>query len=307
MCMYYIYRQQEKSMRTYFECLPCFVNQALGVLRRCGATDVQTKNVMRLVFSRLAGIDFNASPPETATIIYQAVNGELGVDDPYREEKQRFNRFATELLPELQKRYAADENDFGTKVRLSIAANIIDFGKDEHLAEEDVLSNFERAMSVSMDSSVLQRLYEAVTDADRILFLCDNAGEIVFDRQLIEAMPHRKITCAVRGRPVINDATYADAHGIGLTALVPVISNGSDAPGTILHKCSDEFKRTYDAADLVIAKGQGNFETLSGNSNGKRIFFLLQVKCPIVARDVGYSVGSLVVADSASMPLVKTT
>jgi uncharacterized protein with ATP-grasp and redox domains len=128
---------------------------------------------------------------------------------------------------------------------------------------------------------------------NRILYLADNAGEIVFDRLLIKALPMEKITVAVRGAPVINDATLEDAETAGIRGIVPVIVNGSDAPGTLVKECSDEFRRAFDHADLIVSKGQGNYETLSGTT--KAVFFLLTVKCPIIGADIGAPVGSLVI------------
>ena len=130
-------------------------------------------------------------------------------------------------------------------------------------------------------------------EAKDILYLGDNAGEIVFDRLFIEQMPHEKVTYVVRGEPIINDVTIEDAREVDMFDLVDVIDNGSDAPGTILETCSHEFQQRFASSDLVIAKGQGNYETLSDVN--KRIFFLLQVKCPVIAKDIGFEVGSFIV------------
>ncbi|MCK4815836.1 DUF89 family protein, partial [bacterium] len=129
-----------------------------------------------------------------------------------------------------------------------------------------------------------------------ILYLADNAGEIVFDRLLIEQLPYEKITVVVKGKPVINDATMDDAEFAGLTEIVEVFDNGSDAPGTILQDCSQTFRDRFEDADLVIAKGQGNYETLS--EVDKDIFFLLKVKCFIIARDIDCEVGEMILQRS---------
>lgn len=286
-------------MQTYFECLPCFVNQALGSLANCNANDDQIKSVMSSVFYELAHIDYNTTPPAIAQKIHRIVSKTISEKDPYAHNKQHFNRFASDLLLSMQNSVNLKQDKFETKVKLAIAANIIDFGKNSNLSEIDVLSSFDKATEVSIDSVALSNLREAIRAAKNILFLCDNAGEIVFDRYLIEEMPYKKITCAVRGIPVINDATLDDAHLVGLTEIVKVIPNGSDAPGTILEDCSSEFKQVFNNADVIIAKGQGNFETLSGITH-KRIFFLFQVKCPVIARDAGYPVGSFVISDNRS-------
>jgi uncharacterized protein with ATP-grasp and redox domains len=132
---------------------------------------------------------------------------------------------------------------------------------------------------------------EALARADRALYLADNAGETVFDRALIEWLDV-PVTYVVKGGPTLNDATVEDALAAGLDRVAEVVSNGTDAPGTILARCSEEFRRLYDEAELVIAKGQGNYETLS--EEGPKVFFLLQAKCPVMARDAGVPVGSIV-------------
>jgi uncharacterized protein with ATP-grasp and redox domains len=284
-------------MKTYYECLPCFINQALGALKRSGANDNQIKIVMRKVLSELALIDFNTSPPLTASKIHRLIRETVNVKHPYAVEKHKFNNYAMELLSEIKTRITGNSNTFLLKVKLSIAANLIDFGGKHNLTEKDVFDCFSKAKDIPIDNSAVLRLQEEIHSAEKILYLCDNAGEIVFDRYLIEAMPCQKITCAVRGAPVINDATLEDARDVGLTNVVNVISNGSDVPGTVLHLCSNEFRLAFDDADVIIAKGQGNFETLSEITD-KRIFFIFQVKCPVIASDIGFPVGAFVIKDN---------
>jgi damage-control phosphatase, subfamily I len=292
-------------MITYFDCLPCFVNFALGILKRSNATDDKIKNTMSSVFNKLAAIDFNATPPMTARNINRIVCTAVHNKDPYAAEKKRFNEFALMLLPHMRRQLISCRDIFTAKVKLAIAANIIDFGKNGNLTEQDVQACFDKALETYIDKSAVSRLLQAVKVAKKVLYLCDNAGEIIFDRFLIEEMPYQKITCAVRGKPIINDATLKDAEIAGLTGIVKVISNGSDVPGTALDECSPEFIQAFNYADLVIAKGQGNFETLSEITN-KRIFFLLQVKCPVIARDIGFPVGSFVIKDNCPEQIKKT-
>lgn len=284
-------------MKTFHECLPCFVNQALSMLKRTAASDDQISSAMRAVFLELSRIDLNATPPAIGSRIQRIIRKTVNISDPYSEEKERFNRLALDLLPELMRIVESTQDRFLGKVKLAIAANIIDFGKNSNLTEEDVNTCLKQAMQTPVDKEAVSRLRDAVDNAGSILYLCDNAGEIVFDRFLIEEMPCDKITCVVKGMPVINDATMEDAKSAGLTDLVNVISNGSDAPGTILEECSPEFRKAFDSADIVVSKGQGNFETLS-EIKDKRIFFLLQVKCPVIARDIGFPVGTYVIKDN---------
>ncbi len=283
-------------MKTFHDCLPCFTKQALSALRRSGASDEQIDRAMREVFRHLADIELSLSPPVTATKIHRIVRRLTGAVDPYAEEKTRYNALACSLLPRMSALAESAPDPFLAKVKLAIAGNIIDFGKNSDLHENEVRECFERALHTPVDQPAVERLHQAVRGADSILYLCDNAGEIVFDRLLMEAISYAKLTCAVRGRPIINDATWEDAVQAGIAERTRVISNGGDAPGTVLEECSPAFRDAFDAAGLVIAKGQGNFETLSDVA-GKRIFFLLQVKCPVIARDIGHPPGSFVVKD----------
>jgi hypothetical protein len=147
----------------------------------------------------------------------------------------------------------------------------------------------------------ISALATAIRGARSILYLVDNAGEIVFDRDLLAQLPLGSFTVAVRGRPVLNDATLADAQAVGLTDLGDVIGNGSDAPGTILTDCSAEFRQLFAAADLIIAKGQGNYETLAGAN--RPIFFLLKIKCDVLSRALGQPRGSLVLHQQTTTPI----
>jgi len=141
-----------------------------------------------------------------------------------------------------------------------------------------------------LDEAGVESLRRAVSTARDILFLGDNAGEAVFDRLLIEQMPAAKVTYAVKGAPIINDVTLADARASGLDEVAELIDNGNDAPGTILSLCPPAFQKHFAEADLVIAKGQANYETLS--EAARDLFFLTQVKCPVIGRDIGKPVGS---------------
>jgi uncharacterized protein with ATP-grasp and redox domains len=146
---------------------------------------------------------------------------------------------------------------------------------------------------------MVEQLRSDAECAQNILYLVDNAGEIAFDRLLIEQLPTEKITVVVKGKPVINDATMEDAEFVGLTDIVEVIDNGSDAPGTILETCSQNFRDRFEEADLVIAKGQGNYETLSDLD--KNIFFILKAKCPVIARDIGCEIGDMILCHNSSV------
>jgi len=182
-------------------------------------------------------------------------------------------------------------------VRLAIAGNVIDLGAKSGLTEDEARQSAASALDQPL-CGPLAALRQAAARAQRILYLCDNAGEIIFDRVLIAQLPRGRVTVAVRGRAVLNDATREDAVLAGLPALAEVIDNGSAAPGTVLEDCAPEFRRRFAGADLIIAKGQGNFESL--HAEAAPLFCLFRVKCPFVAEHSGHPIGSHVVWRAAS-------
>jgi len=282
-------------VKTFFDCIPCIVRQTLDSVRLFTADETVQEGVLRDVLRAAADMDLRRTPPEMAQWIHRRIRKHLGSRDPYRQIKDRFNRMALEMYPTLREWVEESDEPLETAVRLAIAGNVIDFGVNSRLSESQVRESVMQTLSVPLDAD-LEEFSQAVADAERILYLTDNAGEIVFDRVLIERMPAARLTIGVRGFPAINDATMKDAEDTGITALAEVIDNGSDAPGTILDDCSVDFVERFNQADLVIAKGQGNYETLS--EVNKDIYFLLKAKCPVIAEDIGCQVDSLVLRRS---------
>ncbi len=249
------------------------------------------------VLSEVAPSD---SPPLVSSKIHRALRSATGDADPYKEIKEQSNAFALKLLPRFQERVRASDDPLGAALCLAIAGNVIDYGAKRRVSEQAMSATIENALDAPLDAARVREFREAVEAADTILFLADNAGEIVFDRLLLELLPLHKTTLAVRGAPIINDVTLDDARTAGLTDMLLVIDNGSDVPGTALAECSPEFQNAFAEADLVIAKGQGNIETLFESS--QRICFLLLCKCPLVAGMLGCGVGDMVIRCSDGKP-----
>jgi len=206
------------------------------------------------------------------------------------------NTLALKLYPNLKKLIETSSEPLKAAVRLAIAGNIIDFGVNHSLEESDVEKAIDYCLISDFDKTQFESFRKSVTEAQSILYLSDNAGEIVFDRLLIEQLGPEKVTLAVKARPVLNDATKEDARVAGLIDLVAVIDNGDDAPGTILETCSGAFRCHFGAADVVIAKGQGNYESLSDVD--KNIFFMLKAKCPVIAEHLGCEVDQMILRRS---------
>lgn len=283
-------------MKTYLDCIPCFLRQALDSARAIGADATVQEQVVREILLATAKMDLRQSPPLMGQRIHRLIRELTGNADPYLHLKQRFNDMALRLFSTCRDWVQRSDDPLQTALRLSIAGNVIDLGVKSGLEDGEIHQAIFHAISDPLEGD-LTRFSRAVQAADDILYLADNAGEIVFDRLLIEQIGPHKVTLVVKGGPIINDATRADAEAAGLTDLVEVIDNGSDAPGTVLEDCSGEFRNRFEAATLVIAKGQANYETLSDQK--RDIFFALKVKCPVIARDVDCALGHMVLRRSA--------
>jgi len=279
-------------MQTYHDCIPCFLKQALNAARLATSDTAVHEHVLRRVLSDTADLNFNQPPPLMGQRIHQIIREATGSADPYDSVKKHYNQLGMALYPDLKKTVGQSDNPLETAIRLSIAGNIIDLGAAESVDEAEVTSVIEQSLTQALEGSI-SAFQNAMAKAENILFLGDNAGEIVFDRLLIETLQRDHITYVVRGGPVINDATRSDAEFSGMTELVDVIDNGTNAPGTLLDQCSGAFKKAFHNADLVVAKGQGNFESLSDAD--PHIFFIFKVKCPVIAAHTGCPTGSMVI------------
>ncbi len=279
-------------METSFECLPCFIRQAIDASRVFSADPPLRERIIREVLGWASEMDFSLPPAIIGGRIHRRLREITGESDPYRETKDLQNQMALRLLPWLKEEIAGADDPLWMAVRLAIAGNVIDLGVNGRFDEEDLHREVKEALAAPFRGP--QKAFRReVGQAERILYLADNAGEIVFDGLLLDLLPSGRVTVAVRGTPVLNDATITEARSVGLTDRFEVIENGSDIPGTFLKECSEEFRKRYDAADLILAKGQGNFETLSGRP--ENIVFLFKAKCEVIARHAGVPVGTSVV------------
>ena len=279
-------------MKTYFDCIPCLLRQTLDVTRKITSDEVQQEQIIRAVLKETSRANLLESPPMLAWRIHHLIKKLTGVQDTYQEIKEFSNKLALKMLPELKEKLNHAEDPLEMAVRLAIAGNIIDFGVTGDLDWRMVEETIQGALSASFDTRGLDLLRKRLGTAKRIVYLTDNAGEIIFDRLVIEQLPLDAVTVVVKAAPIINDAVMEDAKVAGLTELVTVIDNGMDAPGTVLSLCSPEFLKFFENADVVIAKGQGNYESLSDAP--REVFFLLKAKCAMVAKHLHCQVGNFI-------------
>jgi len=275
-------------MKTYLDCLPCLLNQALRAGRIATADERKIKRLLDEVGRMLESIPLDSTPPESANLIYKKVKEITGNIDPYKELKIESTQKALTLYPSLKRQVEESKDKLLTAIRIAIAGNVIDFGVNKTF---DIDKEIDEALKKDFGICHYNAFTKCLDEVNDVLFIGDNAGESVFDRILIEQMK-KPTTYAVRGMPVINDATYEDAVQAGIDKVATIISSGTSAPGTILKTCNAEFKKVYKKSKFIISKGQGNYE---GLSNEKRpIFFLLKAKCHVIANDIGVDEGDIV-------------
>ncbi len=282
-------------MKIYLDCYPCFIRQALHASRLAGGSSTQQHRVVIKTMTLLGKLRPGITPPEMACKVHRIVRKEISATDPYEKLKHAGTQAALKIYPELKQLVADSKDPLDTAIRISIAGNIIDFGVAEY--HHDLWETVEKVLKQQFDIDHGETFRSELQSADHVLFLADNAGETVFDRVMIEQL-QIPVVYVVKGAPTLNDATIEDALAAGVDAVAEIVDNGTDAPGTILSMCSPEFIDIFQAAPLIIAKGQANYESLS--STGSKVFCLLQIKCPVIAKDIGAPVGGIVIRQSSS-------
>lgn len=273
-------------MKTSVDCLTCFMDQALRVARISSPDETVHLDVARAVADLLPRMEMSLTPPENSVAVYATIARVTGCADPYLALKKASNEQALAILPELIREVAESEVPLIAALHLAIAGNIIDYGAMRSFDVRAALARA-RAMDLAIDAS--HQLFELacrLPEKSTVLYLADNCGEIVYDLLVIRSLDDLglEVTVAVKEGPIINDALLADALACGLDRYARIITNGTACPGTPLASCSAEFRQAFRAADLILSKGQGNFETLSEAvaESDADIFFLLTIKCPVV-------------------------
>lgn len=275
-------------MKTYLDCIPCFMNQALRAGRLATSDEAKHEELLNYTAELVKTLDLEKSPAENGAEIYHKVREITGIYDPYKEIKQNSIREAQQLYPNLKKIVGESENPLLTAVRIAIAGNVIDFGIDK---EFNIKSDLEKILYQDFAILDFDAFVKSVSEAKTILYLADNAGESVFDKLLIETI-NKPVIYATREVPVINDVVIEDAIASGIDDVAEIISSGTPAPGIILSLCNKEFVTLFKEADMIISKGQGNFEGLS-DADGN-IFFLLKAKCPVIAKELNVKVNDII-------------
>lgn len=281
-------------MRTCLDCLPCLARNAIDLARKSAQGDVALEaEIARSGMEILGGAAADGYPLPPPCYARRLIDNALvkssgRVPDPWAKEKNISTELALKLMERLPEIPGWNPESFESRLRLAVAGNILDFSIYADLDIVAAMETMAMAFTKPVDEAAVAELKRRMDEAKSILWIFDNCGEAVFDRLLME--PYReKLTLAVRGKPAFNDLTRAELAESGYPegfAAGGVVSNDDGVPGVVDATCGAAFKAAFAAADLIVAKGQANFETMNERTD-KPIAFLFLAKCPVVCRAVG--------------------
>ncbi|MCF8010714.1 MAG: ARMT1-like domain-containing protein [Clostridiales bacterium] len=277
------------SMTLYIECMPCLLNQACNLAKKHLNSEDKQHILVTTVLQEMSQIKRESSAPLVARKIHRLIKEYTGNNDPYRDIKNMFNKEMLAMQDNFKNIIKKSENQFLTALKLATAGNIIDFGANSRLEYDEVINIIEQTMNKDFPDKTLNQLENDISNADTLLYLGDNAGEVVLDKLFLQTIknkyPDIEIFFAVRGQPVINDITKKDAEHVGINKYAHVIENGTDIPGTVLSECSPEFMEIFNRASVIISKGQGNFESLIDER--RNVYFVFLCKCHVFEKKLG--------------------
>lgn len=284
-------------MQTTLSCIPCLIKQGIKIADFLNVDDLQSEEMMREILDSLRKEDYKNTPPHLAKKVYSIICKFVQTDDPYKEIKEYYNKELLGMEDNLKEMIADSSDSFNSALKFAITGNIIDFGTEFQITKEFIFEKMEEVHQKQLRINDSIEMYEKLKNSKTLLYLGDNCGEIVMDKIFIQHIknifPNLNITYGVRGKPIINDVTREDAKMVKMEEVAEILDNGDGAPGTVMKDVKDEFKKFFYASDIVIAKGQGNYETLSGIDR-EDVYLLFMAKCDVVAKKMDVETMSLV-------------
>ncbi len=284
-----------KAMKQNYDCLPCLINQVVKVADLVNAPHREL--LFQKVFRFLGALDFTQTNPEIIGQTFQLLKEHTGNDDPYKQTREYYDQLFSDLSDTFEGRIHSAPDPLAEAIKYAILGNIIDFNPIHNSSMEHILAWFEGAGDAALTIDHASQLRADIETAHTLLYLGDNCGEICLDKLLIKQLkavnPALEVFFGVRGQPVVNDIIASDAYALGMDQYATILSNGDGSPGTVLPRTSEAFRRVFQSADVVIAKGQGNYESLSEEAK-PGLYFLLVTKCQVIAKDIGVPQQSLI-------------
>ncbi|WP_418792469.1 damage-control phosphatase ARMT1 family protein [Phosphitispora sp. TUW77] len=283
-------------MKVAAECIPCYLNQILNAMEKGRFPSEKRAEVLIELLADVAALDREKTPAENSSVILHRLVQKMGGIDPFKNAKKESNEIALEYYPKLRKDVLESADPLKQAISFAVAGNVVDLGI---FADYDLGAAISEVMAIGFKIDDYDCFSKIVARAEKILIIGDNSGEIVFDMLLAEILVQRKLDVyyGVKDSFVLNDATHEDARQVGMDRICQVITNGNNFLGTIPEKCCRNFIELMTKCDLIISKGQANFESLEGTQlAGDKTFFLLKAKCKVVAEKLSVNYGELVFA-----------
>ena len=275
-------------MRTYPECYHCILGQAVSALEIARVDQAVQIQTIKKVLQTLIDLEDTLSPSAIAGETNRVIRESIGVEDIYKKAKEESHQLAISYLDDLRALANQGNDSLEQALKIGAAGNIIDvIHADDYDLWHEVISTVSRDLL----GGGIDAFRAKIQKSPHLLYLGDNVGETIFDRVLIENLDI-PVIYAVKGGPIFNDATLDEALAAGIDQVAEVVETGAQSPGTILEQCSEDFQSLFHASPVILAKGQANFETL--DDQGKKVFFLLRVKCPVLGTELDAPLGSLV-------------
>ncbi len=279
-------------MKLQPECIGCIIGQAGRVAQKIGASSSLTQKIERAAHKHSQNFSFSQTPPEAATPMYEELALIAQKEDLYGEAKKVATQQAKEMLPKLRQMINGAEDTLLAAAKMAVAGNVIDLAAE---VDYDLTEIVDKVLHTQFGRDDFKQLFAELQKAGTLLYLADNAGEHIFDalfmEKLNELYPKLQITYMTRGNPIINDVTLQEALDDGLDRYAEVKSSGMRTPGFILADAADDIAQAFLNADIVIAKGMGNFETMTEISQ-RTVYHLFKVKCQVVSSYVGEPIGT---------------
>jgi damage-control phosphatase, subfamily I len=273
-------------MNTHVDCIACIVKKADKLADKYIKDKQQKYSFMKQVLKEIIDTDYNRSSPIIDAKFFRIAKRELGIEDIYKEEKKFFNDKLLSMEEEIEAMLDNSRDRLLDSLKIAASGNIIDFSALSDIDINFVKGIIKKIFEKYFNAELYNELKSQLKTSQSLLYLGDNTGEIVLDKIFINEIkkqyPHLNITFSTREKPIFNDVTEEDAYYVGINEVADVINNGTDLPGTDLLEVSEKFRKVFDKADLIISKGQGNYESLSGC--GKNIYYLFLCKCDMMIK-----------------------
>lgn len=271
------------------QCYCCCINKIESLLKQWGVNKDDSIDIIKNIFGLISSAEKNISAPVLMSKAMYILQNKLGIIDMYKDAKIKYNNILMKKENIFFNDILNSEDMFLTGMKYAVIGNYIDFGAMDNVDEEKLDELILKKDTIQFSNNELENMRKELSNAKKLLYITDNAGEIVLDKIFIRILKRLytqlDITVMVRGMPALNDATLDDAAYVGLKELTNLISNATAIPGTVIDELSSEAFHAIDEADLCIAKGQGNFETLRGC--GINIYYLFLCKCNLFVEKFG--------------------